>query len=315
MNLSQRRYAFLRRLALLCTVLVLLVTSLSAFIRLSQAGLGCDDWPQCYGSRLRDLQQGRVAPEETSSAIRAARLVHRVLASTALLLVITMLVVCFAHRPWLLREGALALALLVLALALAVLGRWTSGARVPAVAMGNLLGGMLMLALCWRLVVGAGDTAASPIPPLGAWALVAALILCCQIALGALTSASFAGLSCAATMDCVHHARATDLQWRMLDPWREPVVEATSSLPFNRAGALTQLLHRAGAMLTLLVLVPLAIAALRGPRRRDGIALLALLGLQLLVAGLMVAAALPLPVALAHNLIAALLLVLVLRMI
>ena len=159
MNLSQRRHAWLRRLALVAAALVLAITSLSAFIRLSNAGLGCSEWPQCYGSRLRAVQQNREPAVADSDAVTVARLAHRLVAVLALLAITTMVIVCFGNRPWLLREGALALAMLTLAIGLAVLGRWTAGARMPAVAIGNLLGGLLMLALSWRLAAGSPSLA------------------------------------------------------------------------------------------------------------------------------------------------------------
>ena len=311
MNLAQRRHAWLRRLALMCAALVLAVTSLSAFIRLSQAGLGCNDWPQCYGSRLRDAQQGHPDVATKGDAVMAARLAHRAVAVLALLAVVTMLAICFGNPPWLHREGLLALALLALALGLAVLGRWTAGTRVPAVAMGNLMGGFLMLALCWRLAARAGA------PPthtaLNAWARLAAVLLLCQLALGALVSASYAGLSCASFGECVAAADAAGWPWWMLDPWREPVF-ATTPLPINPNGALAQVLHRAGALLVLAVLAPLGWAALRSGRQREGAALLAMLLVQLALGLLMAATALPIAAALAHNIVAALLFATVLRL-
>ena len=57
-----RRWLLLRRMAWLCTVLMLATISLSAFMRLSQAGLGCADWPACYAQNLRAVQQGEPAP-------------------------------------------------------------------------------------------------------------------------------------------------------------------------------------------------------------------------------------------------------------
>jgi len=311
MNLTQRRHHWLRRLALMCAALVLAVTSLSAFIRLSQAGLGCSDWPQCYGSRLRDAQQGQPPLATHNEAVAAARLTHRAVAVLALLAVVTMLAVCFGNQPWLHREGLLALALLALALGLAVLGRWTAGARVPAVAMGNLVGGVLMLALCWRLAARGGAPAART--AITAWAGVAALLLLCQLALGALVSASYAGLSCAGIGDCLAAADAAGWPWRVLDPWREPVVSATP-LPINPDGALAQVLHRAGAVLVLAVLAPLGWAALRSGQQREGAALLVLLALQVALGLLMTATALPIAAALAHNIVAALLLATVLRL-
>lgn len=310
MNLTQRRHAWLHRLALVAAALVLAITSLSAFIRLSNAGLGCDDWPQCYGSRLRAAQQNHAPDAADSATVTVARLTHRVVAVLALLAITTIVLVCFGNRPWLVREGALALAMLALTIGLAVLGRWTAGARIPAVAIGNLLGGLLILALSWRLAGGVSEPAR---PMLRAWAWVGVAVLFAQVALGALVSASYAGLSCAAAGDCLRAAEAAGWPWHTLNPWREPVFAATP-MPLNPGGALAQLVHRGGALLAFLVLMPLGIAALRGPRRRDGAALLVLLMLQLGLGWLAVATALPLSLALAHNVVAGLLLATVVRL-
>jgi cytochrome c oxidase assembly protein subunit 15 len=129
-----------------------------------------------------------------------------------------------------------------------------------------------------------------------------------------LTSASYAGLSCSGVIDCLQAAASGGWQWQMLDPWREPAFDA-GTIPVNGGAALTQLVHRIGALLVSLVLLALAVLALRGVRRREGLALLLLLALQLVVAVLMVASGLALPLALAHNVIAALMLAVVLRMI
>ena len=310
MNLSQRRHAWLRRLALVAAALVLAITSLSAFIRLSNAGLGCTEWPQCYGSRLRAVQQNREPADADSGAVTVARMAHRLVAVLALLAITTIVMVCFGNRPWLMREGALALAMLALTIGLAVLGRWTAGARTPAVAIGNLLGGVLILALSWRLAGGVNEPGR---PMLRIWAWLGVAVLLAQVALGALVSASYSGLSCAAPGDCLRAAEAAGWPWQMLNPWREPVFGATP-LPLNPSGALAQVVHRGGALLAFLVLMPLGIAALRGPRRRDGAALLVLLVLQLGLGWLMVATVLPLPLALAHNVVAGLLLATAVRL-
>lgn len=314
MNTTQHRRASLRRLALWCTALLLLVTSLSAFIRLSQAGLGCEPWPACYGSALRAARGLAAIPVQEGIAVTAARLAHRVFATAALAGVIAMVALCFAGRPRLPREGVLALVLLVLVLGLAVLGLWTHGSRVPAVVLGNLLGGFMMFALCWRLAAPPAPARAEGRPAWTALALVAALVLLIQIALGALTSASFAGLSCSGVLDCLRSAQDGGWQWTMLDPWREPVFDAHAQV-INPEGAVTQWSHRFGALLSVLVLVPLAAWGVRGPSRRESWQLLALLALQLALGVLMVATGLPLALALAHNVVACLMLAVVVRMI
>jgi cytochrome c oxidase assembly protein subunit 15 len=297
-NSFDRRFPVLRRLALLCAVMVLAVTSLSAYIRLSKAGLGCADWPQCYGQSLRQLQQGVAVTADEQAATAAARLVHRIVAVTALLLVVTMVMVCYGSRPVLRSEGLIALALLALALFLAVLGRWSSGARVPAVAMGNLLGGFAMLALCVRMAM-AGR--ALPALRLRGWVAAAVLLLLAQVALGGLVSASFAGLSCNGWAECVEAAHG--IGWGTLNPWREPVLGALPTT--HPAGALAQVLHRGVAGALVLLLAALAIAAWRRGRTRSAAALLLLLAAQATVGLSMVQAALPLGLALLHNLLAA----------
>ncbi len=298
MNPIDHRYVVLRRLALMCAVMVLAVTSLSAYIRLSKAGLGCADWPQCYGQNLRQAQQGVATSADDQTSTAMARLAHRVAAVAALLLVITMVMVCFGNRPVLRTEGAMTLTLLALAIGLAVLGRWSSGARVPAVAMGNLLGGFAMLALSARLAVAGKPLRTVPLRP---WVVVAALALLVQVALGGLVSASYAGLSCSGAVDCLAAARG--IGWVTLNPWREPMLSAVE--PFNPPGALPQVLHRGLALALLLLLAPLAVAAIRAGRPRTGAALLGLTVLQVAVGLAMVASGLPLALAQAHNLLAA----------
>ena len=141
-----------------------------------------------------------------------------------------------------------------------------------------------MLALSWRLVARVTEPGW---PMLRIWAWVGVAVLLAQVALGALVSASYAGLSCAAPGDCLRAAEAAGWPWQMLNPWREPVFGATP-MPLNPSGALAQVVHRGGALLALLVLIPLGAAALRGQRRRDGAALLVLLVLQLGLGWLMV---------------------------
>ena len=99
MNPNHRQLRLVRRLALLCAVLVLIVVSLSAYMRQAKAGLGCADWPHCYGQSLRQLQHGVALGVDEQFSHATARLVHRIAAVTVLLLVIVMVYVCFGVRP------------------------------------------------------------------------------------------------------------------------------------------------------------------------------------------------------------------------
>ena len=149
MSRPDSRIPTLRKLAWACAALVLAITSLSAFIRLSRAGLGCEPWPQCYAHSLQASGQPVAAP---AGPVAAARIAHRVVAVVALLLVIALVMTTLSTAPVLWREGRIALGLLALALFLAILGRWTTDARVPAVMLGNLLAGFALFALSCRLL-------------------------------------------------------------------------------------------------------------------------------------------------------------------
>ena len=70
----------LRRIALAALLLILAVTTLSAYMRLANAGLGCADWPACYGAQLR-TPDAAIAASDTSVAI--ARVLHRLAAMVA----------------------------------------------------------------------------------------------------------------------------------------------------------------------------------------------------------------------------------------
>ena len=300
-NPFERRLLMLRRLAWVCVALLLLVTSLSAYLRLSKAGLGCADWPQCYGQSLRDLQQGVAVRADEQTATAAARLAHRFAATGALLLVVMMVLLCVGSRPVLREEGALAVVLLGLALGLAVLGRWSSDVRTPAVTMANVLGGFAMVALGVRLGV-----AGMPLHPrrLRLWVGVALLVTILQIALGSLVSSSYSALSCSSWADCLATARGLD--WGTLNPWREPALAAAPSV--NPQGALANLLHRGLGLSLVALVLPLSIVVLRRGRPLAAAALFLLLVAQAAIGVAMQQGPLPLSFALLHNLFAATLL-------
>lgn len=262
-SLATRRLR-VRRLAWACAALVLAITSLSAFIRLSRAGLGCEPWPQCHAQRAAMTAQ-ELDPLD-APAVTAARVAHRVVASAALLLVIALLMVTMREQPALWREGRIALALLALALFLAVLGRMGGASRAPIVALGNLLGGFALFAVSVRLLVaGTGGS-----PALRRLTFAGLALLVVQVALGGLVSLQQVGNGCTQSGLC---------RW-----------------------------HVAGAAALLLVLLPLALLAWRQGRRRLGAAIAGLVLLQPALGLLLPALDLPLALALAHNVTAALLL-------
>ncbi|HEY6510370.1 MAG TPA: COX15/CtaA family protein [Burkholderiaceae bacterium] len=294
-----------RRIALVCALLVLVIAGVSAFLRLSKVGLGCEPWPACYGQELRTLQRGEVPDAASVQAVALARLAHRILASTALVLVIVLAMAALTRKPVRRGEATLALSLLAVALSLAGLGWFTAGSRVPAVALGNLLGGFVMLALSWRL--GVRDVPSTAQRQTHArWAAVALAVVGVQVALGGLLSASHSTFSCSDTSQCLRQVALDGWRWQWLDPWREPLFEATSALPVNPQGALVNLLHRAWALLVVLAILPTAWLAWRHGHRGPAAALVSLLVLQFALGLWLAGSGATVAAALVHNLLAAL---------
>jgi cytochrome c oxidase assembly protein subunit 15 len=183
---AENRLTSLRRLAWICVLLMLAVTTASAWLRLAQPRPACFDWPACRSA-------DRPTPAATAPAMLGApatlalvRGTHRATATLVLLVVIAVATLALAKRPRRWAAGRVALALLLLALALSVLGIVTPGSRAAGVLLGNLLGGLLMLGLSWRLATQlAGWPAASP--TLRRWAQLGAGLWMAQAALGALS--------------------------------------------------------------------------------------------------------------------------------
>jgi len=184
MTQPDRRLDVLRRLAWACVVLMLVVTSVSAWLRLAAPRPNCNDWPACRGELQRSTPHMNEAGSGQTVVMGPARITHRVSATLVLLIVVAMGTLALARRPRLRIEGRQAVTLLALALGLSALGVITPGSRAAAVLLGNLLGGFLMLALAWRLV-GRLQAHAPVDPVLARFAQAGAWLWAAQAALGA----------------------------------------------------------------------------------------------------------------------------------
>lgn len=288
----------LRRLALLCLGLLVLIVTLSAYMRHDAAGLSCGDWSSCFGQAA--------APVPASGSVLAlARLGHRLAASLVLVVILVILLGSVLKRPVLPRVGALAGGLMTLAIGLAVLGALAAGSQLPAVVLGNLLGGFMMLALCVRLIVVTGRHAADrPGAGVRAAAVLAVAVLLVQLCLGGLVSASGAGSSCQSLQDCIALASASGWDTAAFDPWRVPSTASAGAAPVA-GGAPVLLAHRVVGLASAFAIVLLAVFVLRRGQGRAALVLVLLLGVAA-VAGLVLGAGrLTMPFALVHNLAAA----------
>jgi cytochrome c oxidase assembly protein subunit 15 len=208
--------------------------------------------------------------------------------------------------------------LLLLILFQAALGMWTVTLKLkPVVVMGHLLGGLatfgLLLWLTWRS--GRKGSAADPVHRAPTRALVFAglAVLILQLALGGWTSANYAALACPDFPACQGQPwPATDFSEAFV-LWREVGVDYEGGVLDLPARTAIHLAHRLGALTTLLVLGLLALRLVRIPAvRREGIALAALLCTQVVLGIQNVTLFLPLPNAVAHSAVGALLLAMML---
>ena len=289
----------MRGLVLAALLVVLVITTTSAYIRLSQAGLGCADWPACYGRSVPTPAAGQLIPEP--STLFWARALHRLAASSAGILLL--LIVFLGWRA--LQDAAArfaAVATVALAGLLAGLGMVTPS-KLPAVTLGNLLGGMTMLALLWWLHQRRRGESGRADRTLRSLALAA---LALQIALGGMIGARHAVLSCVTLPACAGGWWPDSVDWRLFNPFF-----ALSESDMGSAAREALIMsHRYGAVLVATILCVLGVKAVRRGARAAarGWLLLGMLGLQLLLGAGMVLANFPFLTVLLHNLCAALLL-------
>jgi cytochrome c oxidase assembly protein subunit 15 len=310
-----------RPLVLCSVVLTFLVIVVGAYVRLEDAGLGCPDWPGCYGQLIgvpdeaHDVAKAEQAfPGKTVDAGRAWKeMFHRYLAGTLGLLVLAIVAIAWRMRGETGRTPWLATLLVAVVAFQATLGMWTVTMLLkPAIVTLHLLGGMTTLAvLMW---IALREINPQPAPAAIArgfrpWAAAGLAVLAVQIALGGWVSANYAALACTDFPSC-HGQWLPGMDFaNAFHAVRELGVTAAGAPLSQEALNAIQWSHRAGALVTLAYLGALALYALRIPSLRTaGAVLIVLLAAQ---AGLGIANVLlrvPLALAAAHNAGAALLL-------
>ena len=199
-----------RRLIFFTAILTFGLIMLGAWVRLTDAGLGCPDWPGCYGkltpshaksdiARAVAEQGGEHGPVSMGKAWR--EMVHRYIASALGLLILVIAAIAWARRRTLEQSPALAVALVGVVIMQGIFGMWTVTLLLkPAIVTLHLAGGMLTFALLvwlWqRQMPGWSRTDRDALAALRVPALAALVLLCAQILLGGWTSTNYAALAC-----------------------------------------------------------------------------------------------------------------------
>lgn len=300
------------RLALFATLLAVVVVLLGAYTRLTHAGLGCPDWPGCYGfigvpmsEHKQALAEARFpeAPVEVDKGWN--EMVHRYFAGSLGLVILGLAVQALRRRGEPGQPLKLPLLLLGVVVLQAAFGMWTVTLKLwPQVVTAHLLGGFTTLALLWLLTLRLSG--ACPLLPvistrLRALAALALALVVGQIALGGWVSSNYAAVACVDLPTC--HG-----QW-----W--PAMDFANGFHLTQhigpnylggqldsdARTAIHMSHRLGALLVTLVLLLLAWRLRAAGQGRLAAVLLVALGIQISLGISNVLLHLPLAVAVAHN--------------
>jgi heme a synthase len=311
-----------RRLLLFAACLAFVVVVVGAFVRLQDAGLGCPDWPGCYGhlvgvpDRVHEMTQAEKVFGQPVDVARAWKeMFHRYLAGALGLLIAAIAAIAWRKREALGQSPLLATALLVLVVLQATLGMWTVTMLLkPVIVTLHLLGGMatfgLLSWLALRQLSPAGAGGREAARRLKPWAGLGLVIVICQIALGGWVSTNYAALACIDFPTC-HGEWFPTMDFRHAFQFVRELGMTAAGAPLSYDG-LTAIhwTHRVGALVTLIYIGGLALAVRRAPGlSRHGALLLVILLVQAGLGVANVVLGLPLWSAVAHNAGAALLLI------
>ena len=314
-----------KKLVLLTTILTFGLIMLGAYVRLSDAGLGCPDWPGCYG---------KLSPTHAASEIAAAvqeqggehgavsvhkawkEMVHRYIASFLGLLIIAIAVIAWVKRRQLNQPPWLATVLVGVVCLQGAFGAWTVTMLLkPAIVTGHLIGGLTTLGLLTWLYLRQTSPARTVSPQrdlntLRFLARLSLLAVICQIILGGWVSTNYAAVVCTDFPTC------QGTMWPQMEfDHAFHVVRELGETPDGsmlNVSSLTaiHMVHRIGALFVTLILGTLIFALWRNPGTKlMALQIAAVLAAQITLGVSNVVLHLPLWVAVLHNGGAALLLV------
>ncbi|MGB4813332.1 MAG: COX15/CtaA family protein [Methylophilaceae bacterium] len=313
-------YQLFKRLSLIGAIVALCVVVLGAYVRLSDAGLGCPDWPGCYGTltvpeSVSAIEKAQfIFPNKPVEAGKAWKeMAHRYLAGGLGLVVLSLFILGWKARESIKVSPNLTTLLLILIVFQALLGMWTVTLLLkPVIVSAHLIGGMTTLGmLTWiahrhwgklnNLVVSANVTIAIRL---------ALLVLLGQIFLGGWTSTNYAALACTDFPTC-HGAWVPDMDFKDAFHLVRELGQSADGGNLTLASLTAiQWAHRVGALFVFLYLAGLALKLLSVPTLKSlSLLLLVVLLMQISLGIANLVLHLPLILAVAHNLGAAILVI------
>ncbi len=319
-----RERVWIQRLALIGVLLCFVVVVFGGYTRLSDSGLGCPDWPGCFG---HIAPTGSAEHYASGADVRKAwiEMIHRYFATTLGLIIVVM--AALSIRAW--REPGVrvgfSLVLLVLVVLQGMLGMLTvTWLLKPLIVTAHLVGGLTTLALLlwlWlsmraesRAIDGytvlAGNVVAESGRRARLWMSLALIALALQVGLGGWTSSNYAAVACPDVPKCQNQWIPEADYQNAFVLWRGLGINYAGGVLDHPARVAIHFTHRVGAVLASVLLLLAVYSALRRLGRKPrwaAIAVLAALAAQISIGFFMVLRAFPLELAAAHNAGAALL--------
>lgn len=289
------------KLTLAAFILTIFVIVLGAFTRLADAGLGCPDWPGCYGHLLWPNEAHEVIKAEASFPDAPVEhdktwpeMVHRYFAGTLGLFILAIAVISIRERKTLSANNSLSnsldksasnsvsnmvqriplklpLFLLALVILQGAFGMWTVTLKLwPKVVTAHLLGGFTTITFLWLLTQRLGGSRwlltegqLSRLQAIKPWLIVGLTVVICQIALGGWVSSNYAALACPDIPQCLNQwLPPTDFK-AGFNVWQDIGPNYLGGQLDNHARTAIHLTHRIGAIVVLVILLILGIKLLQ----------------------------------------------------
>jgi cytochrome c oxidase assembly protein subunit 15 len=228
---------------------------LSAYIRLAEVGIGCENWPQCYaqldpGNEKKGITV--LTHSGTDVAYHSARVAHRYIASILGVFILLIFVLALRKGGRHTASALIPAAIFAVTVFLSVLGYYTPTRSNPLVTMGNLLGGMAVLGLLWWLLQREIEGAMIPpgpanLRPLAALGLGLVVL---QIVLGGWSSANYASASCPGLISCEGGMPRAEYLADAFNPLRSIALDERGQVVRAESLAVLSMAHRLFALLT-----------------------------------------------------------------
>ncbi|WP_416652125.1 COX15/CtaA family protein [Candidatus Pseudothioglobus sp. Uisw_086] len=291
-------------------ILALIVVILGAYTRLADAGLGCPDWPGCYGELLVPdvISSEYERPLDVAKAWK--EMVHRYAASILGISILVIFLLAVFRKTEREQSIKLPTALLLLVGFQGALGMWTVTEQVhPGIVTMHLFGGFSTTTLLFWLFLNQ-----RPQPKIGQPVLkrhklmliIVTALLIFQIFLGGWTSTNYAALSCGEYFPtCLGEMWPEDMDFKNAYYWGELGVDYEFGILENQTRTAIQMVHRVGALVVTAAIIALSFALKNYLAFQKNIVIvLALLGIQVALGIINVVMSLPMFAAVMHNAVA-----------